>query len=157
MIYSVNKQPNPTQNRTLNNIETKYNVVRSTSSDLSNLEILCTRCTIFDKNDSGIIVKKVLMRHDTRNELHKCPICNDTYSDNQIRYAMKLELPEYIHYNKKLTNVKDLNKEREEHERFVIEPINSQSPGDLSKRNPIKSISGGRNKPIDKLDDILRK
>lgn len=145
---------NPTGNRTLRNTETKYNAIKSNISNLSNIEVLCTRCTVFDKNDSGIIIKKVLMKHDTRNELHRCPICNDVYSDKQILYAMKLELPEYIHYNKakKLT---DLNKEREEHERFVIEPINSQSPTDLLKKNPIKSID--RNKPMDKLRDILKK
>ena len=156
MIGTVdrNRTLNPTGNRTLRNVETKYNAVKSTLSDLSNIEVLCTRCTILDKNDSDIIVKKVLMNHDTRNELHRCPICNDVYSDKQIRYAMKLELPEYIHYNK-AKNVNDLNKEREEHERFVIEPINSQSPTDLLKRNPIKSIN--KNKPIDKLGEILRK
>ena len=143
---------NPTANRGLRKIETKYNPVKSSgSTDISNLEILSMKCTVFDKDD---ILKKVLMKYDERNELFRCVnIYNHVHSANQIRYALKLQLPEYIHYNKKKT-VKDINIERQEHEKFIIHPINEQSPTDLASKDRVKAV---RNKPIGKLDDTLRK
>lgn len=141
---------NPTANRTLRKIETKYNPIKSNVSDLSDVEILCKRCTVFDKDD---VLVKQLMDHDTRNELFKCTKCNNVHSENQIRYALKMKLPEYIHYNraKKIT---DINKERQEHEKFIIEPINAQSPSDLLRKNVVKAV---KNKPIGDLDNKLRK
>lgn len=141
---------NPTANRSLRKIETKYNPIKSNISDLSNLEVLCKRCTVLDKD---AILTKVLMDHDTRNELFKCPKCGNVHSENQIRYALKMKLPEYIHYNK-ARKITDVQKDREEHEKFIIEPINAQSPSDIQRKVPIKAV---KNKPIDKLDDKLRK
>lgn len=142
---------NPTANKGLRKIETKYNPIKSTASDMNSLEILCTKCTIFDKDN---IINKVLMKHDDRNELFRCVNnYNHVHSDNQIRYALKLQLPEYIHYNKKKT-VKDINTERQEHEKFIIEPINAQSPTELSAKQRVKAI---KNKPIGKMEDVLRK
>ena len=150
-ISKFNNGDNPTANRGLRKIETKYNPIKSSSSDISTLEILCPKCTIFDKDS---ILNKVLMKYDDRNELFRCVNnYNHVHSANQIRYALKLQLPEYIHYNKKKT-VKDINTERQEHEKFIIHPINEQSPIELGSKDRVRAV---RNKPIGKLDDVLRK
>jgi len=144
---------NPTMNKGLRKIESKYNPIKSSSSDIKDLEVFCSNCTKFDKDSN--IINKVLMKHDDRNELFRCVNnFHHVYSDNQIRYALKLQLREYIHYDKKKP-INDINKEREEHEKFSIIPINSQSPTELLNKDRVKAV---RNKPIGKLnDDVLRR
>jgi hypothetical protein len=136
-----NSRNNPTANRGLQKVETKYNPIKASISDIKDLNILCTKCTIFDKDNA---LKKVYMRHDERNELYECPNCNSVHSENQIRHAMRLELPEYIYYDK-TKNIKDIKKQREDEEKFVIQPINSTSPTDLLKKTSVRAV---KNKPF---------
>ncbi len=131
---------NPTANRSLRNIETKYSPIKSSINDLKDLNILCTRCTIFEKDSA---LKKVYMAHDERNELYRCPQCNNVHSDNQIKYAMRLELPEYIYYDKNKP-IKDIKKQREEEEKFIIQPINIQSPSDLMNKIGARAVKTNR-------------
>jgi hypothetical protein len=122
---------NPTANRSLRNIETKYSPIKSSINDLKDLNILCTRCTIFEK-DSAL-----------KDELYRCPQCNNVHSDNQIKYAMRLELPEYIYYDK-TKPIKDIKKQREEEEKFIIQPINMQSPSDLMNKIGARTVKTNR-------------
>ena len=149
---SSNYHDNPTANRGLRKVETKYNPIKSHSTDVKDLEVFCSTCTKFDKNSN--IIHKVLMKHDDRNELFRCVNnYHHVHSDTQIRYAFKLQLREYIHYDKKKP-ISEINKEREEHEKFSIIPINSQSPSELLNKDRVKAV---KNRPIGKLDDVLRK
>lgn len=136
---------NPTANTRLRPIDTKYNPIKTSISDLKDLNILCTNCTVFESKDK--VLKKVYMNHDQRNELYRCPQCNRVHSENQIRYALRLELPEFIHYDK-TKNIKEVNKEREEHEKFIIQPINAQSPSDLLKKTTIRAV---KNNPSSRI------
>lgn len=131
---------NPTANRSLQQVETKYNSIKSSVYDLKNLKLLCTRCTGFEKDQA---LNKVYMIHDERNELYRCPQCNNVSSENQIRYALRLELPEYIYYNKG-KDIKEIKKQREEEEKFIIRPINEYSPDDLSRKTGVRTV---KNKP----------
>jgi hypothetical protein len=136
-----NIRDNPTANHRLQQIETKYNPLKSSVSDIKDLNILCTRCTVFDKDKA---LNKIYMVHDERNELYRCPQCNNVHSENQIRYAMRLELQEYIHYDK-TKDIKDVKRQREEEEKFIIQPINAQSPTDLLKKTAVSAV---KNKPL---------
>lgn len=133
---SADIRNNPTANRGLQKINTNYNAIKTSISDLKELNILCTKCTIFDKDKA---LKKIYMKHDSRNELYRCPNCNSVYSERQIRYAMRLELPEYIYYDK-TKEIKDINKQRQQEEKFIIQPINSQSPTDLLKKVGVRAV-----------------
>ena len=84
------------------------------------------------------------MVHDERNELYRCPNCNSVTSENQVRYAMRLELPEYIYYDK-TKDIKEVKKQRESEEKFIIQPINSTSPTDLLKKTSVRAV---KNKPF---------
>ncbi|HTH20985.1 MAG TPA: hypothetical protein VL854_02095 [Nitrososphaeraceae archaeon] len=132
---------NPTANHRLQHTETKYNPIKSSVNDLKDLNILCTRCTVFDKDKA---LKKMYMVHDGRNELYRCPQCNNVHSENQIRNAMRLELPEYIYYDKS-KNINDVKRQREEEEKFIIQPINAQSPTDLLKKTSVRAV---KNNPL---------
>lgn len=127
---------NPTANRGLQQVNSNYNAIKTTISDLKELNILCTKCTIFDKDKA---LKKVYMKHDIRNELYQCPNCNSVHSERQIKYAMRLELPEYIYYDKG-KDIKDIKQQREAEEKFIIQPINSQSPTDLLKKVGVRAV-----------------
>lgn len=129
---------NPTANRGLQQIETKYSPIKSSVSELKNLNLLCMRCTVFEK-DGEQALKKVYMLHDERNELYRCPQCNNVNSENQIKYALRLELPEYIYYDK-TKDIKEIKKQREEEEKFIIRPINEISPDDLSKKVGVRAV-----------------
>jgi hypothetical protein len=137
----LNSRNNPTANRGLQKVETKYNPIKTSVSDLKDLNIICPRCTIYDKDKA---LNKVYMKHDDRNELYRCPNCNSVTSDNQVRYAMRLELPEYIYYDK-TKDIKDVKKQRESEEKFIIQPINSTSPTDLLKKTSVRAV---KNKPF---------
>ena len=127
---------NPTANRNLQQVNSNYNAIKTTISDLKDLNILCTKCTIFDKDKA---LKKVYMRHNERDELYQCTNCNSVISDRQIKYAMRLELPEYIYYDK-TKDIKDVKQQREQEEKFIIQPINSQSPTDLLKKVGVRAV-----------------
>jgi hypothetical protein len=143
-----NYSNNPTANRGLQKIETRYNPIKTSVNDLKDLNILCTRCTIYDKDKA---LKKVYMKHDQRNELYQCLNCNSVISENQIRHAMRLELPEYIYYDK-TKDIKDVKKQREEEEKFIIQPINATSPTDLLKKTSVRAV---KSKPLS-TDDIRK-
>lgn len=151
-ISKANYYDNPTANRGLRKLESKYSPVRAGGvTDMNKLEILCTQCTKFGKDDD---IVKVLMKYDDRNELFRCVNnYNHVHSKQQILYALNLQLPEFIHYDKKKP-ISDINKERQEHERFIIQPINMQSPSERQNKDRVKAV---KNKPLDKLDDVLRK
>lgn len=138
---SVNVRNNPTANRSLQKVNSNYNVVKTSISDLKDLNILCTKCTVFEGKDKAL--NKIYMRHDERNELYQCPNCNSVTSERQIKYAMRLELPEFIYYDK-TKDIKDVKKQREQEEKFIIQPINSQSPTDLLKKVGVRAV---RNTP----------
>ena len=126
---------NPTANRGLQQVETKYNPIKYSVSDLKSLNILCTN---FDKENA---IKKVYMIHDERNELYRCPNShsNNVISENQVRYALRLELPEYIHYDR-TRNINEIKKQREEEEKFIIQPINAQSPINLANKVGVRAV-----------------
>jgi Zn-finger protein len=133
---------NPTANQGLRKRkETQYSPIKTSISDLKDLNIICPRCTTYDKDKA---LKKVYMKHDDRNELYECPNCHTVTSDNQVRYAMRLELPEYIYYDK-TKNIKDVKEQRESEEKFIIQPINSTSPTDLLKKTSVRAV---KNKPF---------
>jgi len=137
----LNARNNPTANRGLQKVETKFSPIKTSISDLKDLNLICPRCTIYDK---GKALKKVYMVHDERNELYRCPNCNSVTSENQVRYAMRLELPEYIYYDK-TKDIKEVKKQRESEEKFIIQPINSTSPTDLLKKTSVRAV---KNKPF---------
>lgn len=137
----LNARNNPTANRGLQKVETKFSPIKTSISDLKDLNLICPRCTIYDK---GKALKKVYMIHDERNELYRCPNCNSVTSENQVRYAMRLELPEYIYYDK-TKDIKEVKKQRESEEKFIIQPINSTSPTDLLKKTSVRAV---KNKPF---------
>ena len=56
---------------------------------------------------------------------------------------MRLELPEYIYYDK-TKPIKDIKKQREEEEKFIIQPINMQSPGDLMNKIGARTVKTNR-------------
>ena len=141
----INFRNNPTGNRSLQKTNTNYNPIKPSISDIKDLNILCTRCTIFDKDKA---LKKVYMQHDSRNELYRCLNCNSVHSENQIRHAMRLELPEYIYYDK-TKNIKDIKEQRISEEKFIIQPINSQSPSDLLKKTTVRAV---KNNPSSRTD-----
>ncbi len=137
----LNARNNPTANRGLQKVETKFSPIKTSISDLKDLNLICPRCTVYDK---GKALKKVYMVHDERNELYRCPNCNSVTSENQVRYAMRLELPEYIYYDK-TKDIKEVKKQRESEEKFIIQPINSTSPTDLLKKTSVRAV---KNKPF---------
>ena len=136
-----NYSNNPTANRGLQKVETKFSPIKASINDIKDLNILCTKCTNFDQNKA---LKKVYMKHDARNELYRCDICNSVISEIQVRHAMRLELPEYIYYDK-TKNIQDVKKQREDEEKFIIQPINSTSPTDLLKKTSVRAV---KNKPF---------
>ena len=137
MINShVDIRNNPTANRNLRQIETKFSPIKTSTSDLKNLKLLCTRCTIFEKDEA---LKKIYMLHDERNELYRCPQCNNVNSENQIKYALRLELEDYIYYDK-TKDIKQVKKQREDEEKFIIQPINADSPTDLLNKVGVRAI-----------------
>lgn len=132
----LNQRNNPTANRSLYQASSSYKPIKTHVNDLNDLNILCPRCTVF-KNETALA--KVYMVHDKRNELFRCPNCNNVASEKQIRYAAKLELPEYIYYDK-TKSIRDIKKEREESEKFIIQPINAQSPQDLLNKTTVRAV-----------------
>ena len=145
-----NLMNNPTANRGLRRIkETSYSPIKTSISDLKDLNILCTKCTIYNKDKA---LKKVYMKHDERNELYQCPNCKSVIGENQVRHAMRLELPEYIYYDK-TKDIQDVKKQREEEEKFIIQPINATSPTDLLKKTSVRAV---RNKSPVSTEDIRK-
>jgi hypothetical protein len=134
---------NPTGDKRLSQIGggRTISTVKPTESDLRDLEIICNHCTTFDSE--GYFVNKVIMRHDSRNEGYYCEKCPRVVSEDQVRYAMRLELPEYHNYEKvpSKDNIEKINSERQHNEKFVIKAINSQSPDDLIKRSAAKVVN----------------
>lgn len=117
----------------------KISAIRTKYNDLSDVNILCASCTVFDTEKKA--VKRVLLRHDVRNELFQCPVCNKTYSDRQIKYTLKLDLPEYIYYDEgDAKEIEEIDKERVQTEKWVVKPINAESPDFKSKRRAAKVI-----------------
>lgn len=134
---------NPTANHKLQQIDTKYNPIKAVSG-LKDLKLLCTRCTVFE-NETAL--KKIYMDHDERNELYRCSNCNNVHSESQVRYALRLELPEYIYYDK-TRNITDVAKQREREEKFIIQPINIQSPTDLLNKVGVRAIKNKTPSPL---------
>src|SRR4249919_413163 len=132
----VDIRNNPTSNLNLLQIETKFSPIKTSISDLKDLKLLCKRCTIFEKGEA---LKKMYMLHDERNELYRCPQCNDVTSEKQIIYAMRLELQDYVYYDK-TKDIKEVRKQREEEEKFVIQPINADSPSDLLNKVGVRAV-----------------
>lgn len=135
---------NPTANIGLRREKRNLSTIKPSYTDIADLEILCNHCTSFDKEGN---IQKVIMRHDTRNELYACDRCPRVVSEKQVRYVMRLELPEFYNYEKVTSkeNVDDVNKERQAHEKFVIRAINSESPSDLIKRTGVKVVKNKKN------------
>jgi hypothetical protein len=137
---------NATANKNLSQIGPKISTVKPSQSEMRDLEIICNHCTTFNKE--GYFVNKVIMRHDQRNELYACEKCPRVVSEDQVRYVMRLELPEFHNYEKTpdRDNIDKINKERQHNEKFVIKAINSQSPDDLMKRSAAKVVNNNNNK-----------
>lgn len=132
---------NPTASRGLRSefADGKASGIKPKYTSLSELRILCASCTVFDQNEKA--VKRVELRHEKLHALYRCPICNKAYSEKQIKYVLKLDLPEYIYYDEgSPKDVEEINREREETEKFVIKPINADSPTARSKRKVAKVI-----------------
>lgn len=133
---------NPTSNRALftDNL-TKTNAVKPKYSNMKELEILCMSniCTTFDKN--GKLDRRIKFRHDTRNERYVCDVCGDVVSEKELNYVVKAELPEYKIYDEESPkNIKEIDEERERDEKYMIKPINMESPFEKSKKRVAKVI-----------------
>ena len=135
---------NPTSNSRLSQRKTGVSTVKPSFTELRDLEILCNNCTKFDKD--GYFIHKVLMKHDTRNELYACQECPRIVSEYQVKHVMRLELPEYHNYEKSPTkdNILRVNKDRQDSEKFVIKAINAESPTELMKRTGAKVVKNKR-------------
>ena len=106
---------------------------------LSDLRILCASCTTFDEDRKA--VNRVELRHEKMHVLFRCPLCNKAYSEREISRTLKLDLPEYIYYDEDSNReIDEINKDREKLEKFVIRPINIDSPDTKSKRRVAKVI-----------------
>lgn len=101
--------------------------------NLSKLDLICPHCTRFKDAAKSIILKKVGLRHDERNERFVCDVCHQVTPEKVVRYYLKLDLPEYVAYED-TKPVEQIVKEREEQEKFVIEAINQDSPLTKKKR-----------------------
>jgi transposase-like protein len=132
---------NPTASPRLqsNFSDSRVSPIKSKYNGLGDLNILCASCTVFDDNKKT--VKRVELWHDKRNERFVCQTCNKTYSERQIRYALKLDLPEYIYYDEGSSkDVSEIDKEREKTEKWMIKPINSESPDSKSSKKVARVI-----------------
>lgn len=132
---------NPTASTKLqsNFTDSRISGIKPKYTGLSDLNLLCAFCTVFDTDKKA--VKRVELWHDQRNERFVCRICNKTYSERQVRYVLKLDLPEYVYYDEKSNkDVNEIDKEREQTEKFVIRPINAESPEFKSKKRAAKVI-----------------
>lgn len=113
--------------------------IKSKYTGLGDINILCASCTVFDTDKKA--VKRVMLKHDKRNELFRCPICNKTYSERQVRYVLKLDLPEYIYHDEDSSkDIQEIDKDREKNEKWVVRPINAESPEFKSKKKAAKII-----------------
>lgn len=132
---------NPTASIGLVSDFTKSNVspVKPRHNDLDDHDILCASCTVFDSERKA--VKRELLWHDIRNERFVCRNCNKTYSERQIRHVLRLDLPEYTYYDENSNkDIQEIDKEREKNEKWVVRPINSESPEVKSKKKAAKVI-----------------
>lgn len=119
--------------------ETNTTGIRPKYNKLSDLRILCASCTAFDENKKA--VNRVELRHEKMHALFRCPLCNKAYSEREISRTLKLDLPEYIYYDEDSNReIDEINKDREKLEKFVIRPINMDSPDIKSKRRVAKVI-----------------
>lgn len=119
--------------------ETNTTGIRPKYNTLKDLRILCASCTTFDENKKAI--NRVELRHEKMHALFRCPLCNRAYSEREISRTLKLDLPAYIYYDEDSNkDVTEINKERELSEKFVIRPINVESPDTKSKRRVAKVI-----------------
>lgn len=135
-----NTNRNPTASSRLKMDDSKpISAVGPKYKGLSDVNILCASCTVFDMDKKA--VKRVLLTHDSRNELFRCPICNKTYSEKMVRHVMKLDLQEYIYHDEYSNkDIQEVDKERERTEKWSIKPINSESPESKSKKKVARTI-----------------
>lgn len=113
-------------------VTTGYRAIKP-KVNISELEVICTNCTKFKDDTKKVIVEKIITKYDGRNELFRCPRCNKVYPEKVVRYYLKLDLPEYVHYED-TKPVKQVLEEREEQEKFILEAINQDSPITRKKR-----------------------
>lgn len=132
---------NPTASRNLRSdfSETRTSGIKPKYNSLKDLRLLCASCTTYDENKKA--VNRVELRHETMQRLFRCPLCNKVYSEREVTRVLKLDLPEYIYYDQESNkDVGEINQEREKAEKFVIRPINADSPDSKSRRKVAKVI-----------------
>jgi Leucine-rich repeat (LRR) protein len=111
------------------------------SSGKSKLTILCTNnsCTKFDENGKALI--KVLMNHEPRHALYRCPKCDKTVSERQLNYVIHAQLTEFLYHDENTNkDIKEIEEERERTEKLMVRPINAESPQSKSKRNIVRIV-----------------
>lgn len=119
--------------------ETNTTGIRPKYNTLKDLRILCASCTTFNEDKKA--VNRVELRHEKMHALFRCPLCNKAYSEREISRTLKLDLPEYIYYDEDSgKEIDEINNEREKSEKFIIKPINIDSPDSKSKRRVAKII-----------------
>lgn len=131
---------NPTSNRLQSQIG-KTSGIKPSRGKMSDMNILCmtNTCTTFDKD--GKTVKRVLMLHEPRNELYRCPNCNKVVTERELRYVISADLPDYVYYDEKSPkNINEIDTEREQLERYMVKPINAESPMDRGKKRAVRVI-----------------
>lgn len=139
MIPRNNPTASPTPLKSNFSSETNTTGIRPKYNKLSDLRILCASCTVFDEQRRA--VNRVELRHEKMYALFRCPQCNKAYSEREISRTLKLDLPEYIYYDEDSNReIDEINKDREKLEKFVIRPINIDSPDVKSKRRVAKVI-----------------
>lgn len=117
----------------------KASGIKPRYSSLNDLRILCASCTTYDENKRA--VNRIELRYEKMHALFRCPVCNRAYSEREINRVLKLDLPEYIYYDQDSNkDVSEINQERERSEKFIIKPINSDSPDLKSRRKVAKVI-----------------
>ena len=143
MSMRNNTYDNPTASkfglRSKFNEETNTTGIKPKYNTLKDLRILCASCTSFDENKKA--VNRVEFRYENMHALFRCPLCNKAYSEREISRTLKLDLPDYIYYDEDSNReIDEINKDREKLEKFVIRPINMDSPDIKSKRRVAKVI-----------------
>lgn len=138
MIPRNNKTASPFLKSEFSNTNTSG--IKPTSSK-SKLTILCTNdsCTTFDQD--GKALHKVLMNHEPRHALYRCPNCDKTVSERQLNYVINAQLTEFLYHDENTSkDIKEIEHEREITEKLMVRPINAESPLNKSKRKVAKVI-----------------
>jgi len=119
-------------------IKKSYSPVKGTKEKFSSLKLLCMKCTRFSDKDEAL--EKHYFEYDDRGARFICHICNTTINEKQVKEVLKLDLPEYIYYDDAKKEVNEVLKQREEEERFIIKPMNTDTPAIKKRKRGVRVI-----------------